>query len=902
MANNAFKSNIYHKPGQAKYKSQFVPMPLDFMAKQIAGKQAKYDKQDLLMDKDALWDQVSLPGYDTKYVEDRKKQLTELQETFAGKDLGSSQVQKEYAKAMRKFRDDPDNKKVKAAVDLHNKYLARREELNKKGAIADAPVWFRDYEKKYKEYTKEGGLGFLGPGLGSHLITEGVDIREHAEKLYNNMGESGADYKKQLNNTGIYYEKGKVGISGKDISDKTRAGLRSFVEGPAGKQLSAEYDALVEDGMIDESKISKGDYIKDYLLGVGSERIHMKYTGTDAAALNTLRKEKKEADEKVVYAPTGLELDETESNKTTMLDLKNDMNDFDSKITEFEEQIAAKPVHMFDPITYDEQGNKIYSDRDKAYNIEVAKEDAYLNYLISERDAIKKTFDAEDARLDAAYDKSVDRASIINATPLKGTWMGDILSKSYSDPNQKQENISNIVNGTAASLGLEGDELNKFNIGMQATSENETLAAALQIFESGEGSNEAGTLFGFEVSEGGNLTYGNLQKLFNELGVDIDVTSDGLHSLGSTVIMKQESPQANSSKINYWRTKLIEGVAAQNGVNFKDITSIDGKVQYEKNNILNDFTTNFSQIATSQLDKDKWKQNKIASGEGGVVNYNHNVGLGVPKGDLVIYKNGSTKTFKANDKFIEADMNNNASSWGLYSRDGRPLEEALLGNEAYTGFIFDLSQISDAKVDKLYGDKKERDANGKVVGEVGEGYTFNVKIPYTYTKANGDIGKGEIRRDIYATEPVGNNGSYANETRMYQKENRDQAYKINPLSEVVKNYAYDKDSRSSSRITSQLITQKETASTELANLALNYVLNDAGATMKTVPVYRGGMVDGFDAVFSLTGKSEDAIEKYFTTEDDIDEFLNDMTNLVQLAETGELDQKEINAILDELLK
>ena len=135
---------------------------------------------------------------------------------------------------------------------------------------------------------------------------------------------------------------------------------------------------------------------------------------------------------------------------------------------------------------------------------------------------------------------------------------------------------------------------------------------------------------------------------------------------------------------------------------------------------------------------------------------------------------------------------------------------------------------------------------------------------------------------------------------MYQKKNRDQAHKINPLSEVVKNYEYDKASRSTSKITNQMNAQKETVSTEYTTLALDYVLDNNGSTMKTVPVYRGGMVVGFNAKFKLNEESEE-FDLDFINEDDADEFLHEIGSLVELVATG-ADELEVKRILKSILE
>ena len=292
MANG---TDRYYEAPQSRYTSQFVPLPLDFMQGTIAKKQAAWDNQQALLDQNLLdWDHVALQAKaDTDYVQETKNKISEFLSQSEGKDIGSSEYGREYLRFLRDIKKDKNLQKIKSNYDTHQKYLARKEELRKKGGYADAPVWYKEYDRRYRDYIAEGGKGFEGEGLADPLIREGVNLRGEVEKVFDNLTKSGRDSIQKLINSGVYYEKGWTGISSGQVDRAAVAGMRSIIDSPAGRQLTEMWREGVRDGSL--RNISRDAYILDWMRDVGAERIGGISTSGQAAALNKAREERKAA-------------------------------------------------------------------------------------------------------------------------------------------------------------------------------------------------------------------------------------------------------------------------------------------------------------------------------------------------------------------------------------------------------------------------------------------------------------------------------------------------------------------------------------------------------------------------------------------------------------------------------
>ncbi len=263
MANG---TDRYYEAPQSRYTSQFVPLPLDFMQGTIAKKQAAWDKQQALLDENLLdWDHVALQAKaDIDYVQETKNKISEFLSQSEGKDIGSSEYGREYLRFLRDIKKDKNLQKIKSNYDTHQKYLARKEELRKKGGYADAPVWYKEYDRRYRDYIAEGGKGFEGEGLADPLIREGVNLRKEIEPIFNNMSAVDRD--------GI-----ARAISLGHIDEKSRYGFQSIINSPAGRQLTEMWRQHRLDGNI---KLEKGEtegdshnkFVLDYLKNIGAER------------------------------------------------------------------------------------------------------------------------------------------------------------------------------------------------------------------------------------------------------------------------------------------------------------------------------------------------------------------------------------------------------------------------------------------------------------------------------------------------------------------------------------------------------------------------------------------------------------------------------------------------------
>ena len=153
-------SDIYYQPRQTKYKSQYVPMPLDFMQKSLQAKQAGWDKNEALLDEFSEMDIDSLPGRDKARAKELLKEIETFRDESVGKDLGSSEYTREFKKFQRKIKGNKDLKKITSAYNTWKE----TEELKKKWQGKAKPHMMADVfgeaDRRYKAYTT--GEGFEG--------------------------------------------------------------------------------------------------------------------------------------------------------------------------------------------------------------------------------------------------------------------------------------------------------------------------------------------------------------------------------------------------------------------------------------------------------------------------------------------------------------------------------------------------------------------------------------------------------------------------------------------------------------------------------------------------------------------------------------------------------------------
>jgi hypothetical protein len=227
-------SDIYYQPRRTQYKSQYVPMPLDFMQKSLQAKQAKWDTTQLALDElqDMKFNAIR-GGADEKYIQDIEKKINQFVDDSLTKDIGSSNYLNEFKKFKKGITSDKNIKiieseyaKDKAIQDLKEKYIQ-----DGKTTEGVDEVWY-EAEQARKAYIKEGYAG-KNRLLNVSDIRPGVNIQTDTEELFNQMKPEVVD--DMLNKS--YRE-----ISQDKINTAVYDNYINWLSQPAGRQVLAQFD------------------------------------------------------------------------------------------------------------------------------------------------------------------------------------------------------------------------------------------------------------------------------------------------------------------------------------------------------------------------------------------------------------------------------------------------------------------------------------------------------------------------------------------------------------------------------------------------------------------------------------------------------------------------------------
>jgi hypothetical protein len=536
MANNVFKSNLYHKPGQAMYQSQFVPMPLDFMAKQLAGRQKAQDEAQKQLDLEGEWDQAALGWHDKKYVQDIKNKNQAFIDEWSGKDMSGADFRQAYTKHIRSVKNDPNLKKVKAAVDTHQQNLEWLEKL-KATDYGYAMELADEYDRALQIYTMEGGKGFAGAvKLADPLIQKGLNIQKEKEEYFNHIGEDSYQKMRALSAQGPFYSTTTGGKSKGKLQNASVDQFEGYYGSNAGRQMQSKFKSKFiprtdENGrpitqqqylnsLSDDERAAFNTKMKNWVFDdffkTGQTFATSKYETTEATAQNKLWDRAEDAKDKVTYQPMFHEYDEASSETTHIADIETRMDETRQRMVEQANLVAGLPEGP--------QKDQAMADL-KAINTEFA------NYTV--------TLDKEKKKLNDEYQRKIDRSSFSYgddsylSNPLKKKDNADKLAREYITKNIYTIGTSEGVRFKEATLKL---------------SEDKDLANALFQFERG----------------GIDLTYGDIQNMFDEMGVDYDVAAKSSQALGSKLSLTSQGGNSGSV-INFWRTELIRGAANKYG-------------------------------------------------------------------------------------------------------------------------------------------------------------------------------------------------------------------------------------------------------------------------------------------------------------------------------------------------
>ena len=230
-------SDIYYQPRRTQYKSQYVPMPLDFMQKALGAKQAKWDATQLAMDELSDKEFKALQGEDTKKAQAVKKKIDDFVDTSIGKDIGSSEFDREFKKIVREIKNDKDLTTVQSAYAQQQELQKMKDDWIAEGKTLESmpEVWY-EADRRLKEYTQ--GKGYLGDVrlLDIGDIRPGVDVRGETSKWFDDLAKESSG-QPLGSEWGITFDK-LVG-SAKSLFD-------GWLSAPEGQQYLRRYDAQQE--------------------------------------------------------------------------------------------------------------------------------------------------------------------------------------------------------------------------------------------------------------------------------------------------------------------------------------------------------------------------------------------------------------------------------------------------------------------------------------------------------------------------------------------------------------------------------------------------------------------------------------------------------------------------------
>ena len=300
--------NRFYSPSRGQYVSQFVPdqLPAEMMAKGLMMKQGKQDQASAELSAYKNWTQPALAGADTKYVKSLQDKIGEFASESINVDKTSPEYQRKYQELVQGITKDPRLAKITSNYQHHQTALERKKALSEKGATEDERAFQDEYDRRFRIYTSEDGLGSEGDiQLGDANFTEGVHIQKEMEEYFNHIGADKAEGIRKLTGTDIAYS---VTSGGKSKNKLQQAGLKAFgdmLQSPVGKQLIARYKAQNIPQTIDGKTVTQQQYldsldeegkkkfntemktsILNSFIGVGESFATSEYSTTKDTALN----------------------------------------------------------------------------------------------------------------------------------------------------------------------------------------------------------------------------------------------------------------------------------------------------------------------------------------------------------------------------------------------------------------------------------------------------------------------------------------------------------------------------------------------------------------------------------------------------------------------------------------
>lgn len=227
-------SDIYYQPRRTQYKSQYVPMPLDFMQKSLQAKQAKWDTTQLALDELSDKEFNALQGEDKKKAKAVQQKIQDFVDESTSKDLGSSEYAREFKNFQRQIKQDKDLKAVQSAYAQQQELEKMKEDWIAEGKTLESmpEVWY-EADRRLKEYTQ--GKGYKGNVrlLDIGDIRPGVDIMANTQKWFDKLAK---DTNTTLNGN-------EWGITLDKVTGSAKNLFNSWLASPEGQQYLRRYDA-----------------------------------------------------------------------------------------------------------------------------------------------------------------------------------------------------------------------------------------------------------------------------------------------------------------------------------------------------------------------------------------------------------------------------------------------------------------------------------------------------------------------------------------------------------------------------------------------------------------------------------------------------------------------------------
>jgi hypothetical protein len=356
--------NRYYRPSRGQYQSQFVPtkLPIDLMAKQLYGKQARADQMMQAAIKLGDWEQEALGWHDKEYVKGIKNEIQDFAARSMTEDRTSPEFQRRYLELTNRIKNDENLKKVANAVAINKEYQENIAKL-KSSNPDQAEILEADYLYRLNEYTKEGGKGFEGMTLGDQNILKGVNEFKAGLEFFSPLKDSGGDSIKFLD-SGISYKKGWTGISDKRVEQQAERQYNLFKDTRAGHQLWLK--ELAKEGLVETTfnQLSAADKkkirevadrnMRNEFLDIGRSVVHGVSSSNLDAALNAQRTE--DMENEVVIAPTS----ERPYSKLTKTGAQTQINDLKKKENDIWNLLWKDKKRMEDGLS------SAYTDEEKA--------------------------------------------------------------------------------------------------------------------------------------------------------------------------------------------------------------------------------------------------------------------------------------------------------------------------------------------------------------------------------------------------------------------------------------------------------------------------------------------------------------------------------------------------------